>query len=161
MAEPLRLGPVLRPATPNGQCPAQREFSGPPTGSAPGYGRRMARVIDDDATARLKALADAEVAAAKQRHKTRSTATARFAAAVAKLADAETAWTAAQGEATEAKATAVADLLDSGMKPGEVAELLGIDTKEVRAFKTAAPATDTTGPGASANGTDPQTPAER
>ncbi len=124
----------------------------------------MARVIDDDATARLKALADAEVAAAKERHKTRSTATARFAAAVAKLAHAETAWSAAQGEANEAKATAVADLVDSGMKPGEVAELLGIDTKEVRALKTAAPAasdTDTAGPAASANGTDPQTPAER
>lgn len=121
----------------------------------------MARVIDDDATARLKALADAEVAAAKERHKTRSTATARFAAAVAKLADAETAWSAAQGEANDAKATAVGDLLDSGMKPGEVAELLGIDTKEVRALKTAASATDTAGTAESANGTTPQSPVER
>ena len=124
----------------------------------------MARVIDDDATARLKVLADAEVAAAKERHKTRSTATARFAAAVAKLADAETAWSAAQGEANTAKAAAVGDLLDTGMKPGEVSELLGIDTKEVRALKTAAPgasAPDTADPAESANGTDPQTPAER
>ena len=124
----------------------------------------MARAIDDDATARLKALADAEVAAAKERHKTRSTAIARFAAAVAKLADAETAWSAAQGEANEAKGTAVADLLDSGMKPGEIAELLGIDIKEVRALKAAAPAasvTDTAGPAESANGTTPQSPVER
>ncbi len=87
----------------------------------------MARVIDDDTTARLEALADAE-----ERHKTRSAATTRFAAAVAKLADAETARSTAQGEANEAKSTAVADLLDSGMEPAE-----------------------------SANGATPQSPAER
>lgn len=121
----------------------------------------MARAIDDDATARLKALADAEVTAAKQRHKTRSSAAARFTGAVATLADAETAWKAAQGEATTAKAGAVGDLLDTGMKPGEVAELLGIDTKEVRALKTAtpgAPASVEVGQGASLNSDRPHSP---
>lgn len=124
----------------------------------------MARVIDDDATARLEALEDAEVAAAKERHKTRTTATTRFAAAVAKLADAETAWTAAQGEANEAKGTAVADLLDSGMKPSEVAELLGVDAKDLgalRAVVPAAPATDTATSTGAANGATPQSPADR
>lgn len=97
----------------------------------------MARVVDDQATQRLKDLADAEVAAAKERHKTRTSAAGRFAAAEVKLAEAQTVWDAAQWEAVTAKAGAVADLVGSGMKPGAVAELLGVSPKDLRSLRSA------------------------
>lgn len=121
----------------------------------------MARVVDDQATQRLKDLADAEVAAAKERHRSRSTATASFAAAEVKLTQAASAWEAAQGEAVTAKAAAVTALIDSGMKPGDVAELLGIPAKQVRSLRASAPCnaeTNEASDGGSTNGQTPHSP---
>jgi hypothetical protein len=74
----------------------------------------------DAATAeRLKDLADAEVAAAKQRLTTRTVAAARFATAAARLRAARQAWEATQGEAATDKAAAVEQLLATGMNPAK------------------------------------------
>jgi hypothetical protein len=48
------------------------------------------------------------------------------------------AWGRAQEEVAEAKAKAVADLLATGMGAGEVAGLLGVPERALRALRTAA-----------------------
>lgn len=103
----------------------------------------MARTRNDQTTQRLKEIAAHEAAEAKRRLNLRTTAARRFGAAAARLAEARTAWEAAQGETTEAKASAVADLLDTGMTTTDVSQLLGIDTKQLRALRAAAPTSDT------------------
>jgi hypothetical protein len=99
----------------------------------------MARVTDDPATQRLRELAAQEAAAAKERLAVRTAAARSFSAAVARLAEARAAWEAAQAEAEHLKAKAVGDLLGSGLEAGEVAELLGISERELRALRATAP----------------------
>lgn len=106
----------------------------------------MPRKANTATAERLKELADAEVAAAKERLTTRTGAAALFADAEARLLTARAAWEATQGEAATDKAAAVEQLVESGMKPVKVAELLGIDAKELRALRATTatrPAADT------------------
>jgi len=120
-----------------------------------GYRRAMARSADGTTEQTLKDLAAEEVAAAKERLAVRTAAARRFAAAEAKLAEARAALELSQREATKAKGAAVDEILDSGMKPGDVAKLLGIDAKELRAIRSAAQAHATTkAPGEAATPSD-------
>ena len=96
---------------------------------------RMPKRADAATTERLKELADAEVAAAKERLSKRTEAAASFADAEARLLAGHAAWEAIQGEAATDKAAAVQQLVETGMKPAQVAGLLGIDTKELRAVR--------------------------
>jgi hypothetical protein len=95
----------------------------------------MPKKADAVTAERLKELADAEVAAAKERLTKRTEAAARFASAEARLVAARTIWEATQGAAATDKAAAVEQLLDTGMKPAQVAELLGLDAKELRTLR--------------------------
>jgi hypothetical protein len=99
---------------------------------------RMAKV-DDTTEARLKELAQAEMTRTKERLAKRTTAARDFATATAKIEAAATTWERIQGEAIVAKASAVTALIDSEMKPAEVAQLLGIDAKELRTIRAVAP----------------------
>ena len=99
----------------------------------------MARVTDDPTTQRLREIAAQEAAAAKERLAVRTGAARSFSAAVARLAEAKVAWEGAQAEAERSKAKAVRDLLASGLEAGEVAELLGISERELRASRATAP----------------------
>jgi hypothetical protein len=96
--------------------------------------------VDDTTEAQLKALADTEVAAIRERLRRRTAAARDFAAASARINEAAATWGRIQGEATTAKARAVKDLIDSDMKPAEVAQLLGLNAKELRAIRTTGPA---------------------
>ena len=63
-----------------------------------------------------------------------------------------TTWALAREEATRRKGGAVESLINSGMKAAEVAELLGIEGKELRTLRAAAPNSNPnngSGPGAS------------
>ena len=95
----------------------------------------MARGTEDPATRRLRELAAQEAAATKERLALRTAAARSFSGAVARLAEAKAAWEGAQTEAERSKARAVGELLGSGMQAVEVAELLGISEKELRALR--------------------------
>ena len=109
---------------------------------------RMARVTDDPTAQRLREIAAQEAAASKERLALRTGAARSFSAAVGRLAEAKAAWEGAQSEAERSKAKAVGDLLGSGLGAGEVAELLGISERELRALRTAAPERSTKASGA-------------
>ena len=98
----------------------------------------MTRDTEDPATRRLRELAAQEAAATKERLALRTAAARSFSGAVARLAEAKAAWESAQAEAERSKATAVGELLGSGMQAVEVAELLGISEKELRALRPTA-----------------------
>jgi hypothetical protein len=55
-----------------------------------------------------------------------------FFGAVARIAEAKTAWGRAQAEARRARGEAVEDLVGSGFQIDEVAELLGVSNRELR-----------------------------
>ena len=99
----------------------------------------MARVTDDRTTRRLRELAAQEAAATKERLATRTGAARSFSAAAARLAEAKAAWEGAQAEAEPVKAKAVGELLGTGLEASEVAELLGITERELRALRVTAP----------------------
>jgi hypothetical protein len=99
----------------------------------------MARRIDDPVADQLKKLAQTEASAARQRLAKRTTAARDFASATAMRAEGAATWERIQGEANLRQAKAIAALLDSDLKPTEVAQLLGINVREVRALKSAAP----------------------
>jgi hypothetical protein len=100
----------------------------------------------------LKKLAQAEMDAAKERLTRRTAAARNYASAAARLTDAAATWERIQGEATAAQANAVTELIDSGMKPAAVAELLAVDAKQLRALRATVPTPDDaiSDPGASA-----------
>ena len=87
---------------------------------------------------RLKEMASQEEAVTKERLAVRTGAARSFARASAPLEGARAAWGRAQAEAAEAKAKAVVDLLGTGMQVGEVAGLLGVTERELKALRTAA-----------------------
>ena len=95
--------------------------------------------MDGNTENRLKQLAQAEAAAVKERLTKRTAAARDYGVAVARLAEAAVTWERIQGEVTMARAKAVADLLDSEMAAADVAKLLGLETKELRALRGAAP----------------------
>jgi hypothetical protein len=92
------------------------------------------------ATRRLRELAAQEAAVTKQRLATRTAAARLFFGAVARIAEAKAAWGRAQAEARRAQAEAVQDLVGSGLQVGEVAELLGISSRELRSLGATTPA---------------------
>ena len=94
----------------------------------------MARQFDDRVALRLKQMASQEGAATKERLAVRTAAARSFARASAQLEDANAAWERAQTDVAEAKAKAVAELLGTGMQADEVAGLLGIPGRELRAL---------------------------
>lgn len=96
----------------------------------------MARATDDPTTQRLRELATQEAAATRKRLALRTSAARSFFAAMAQLAEAKAAWEGAQAEAERVKAKAVGELLGTGLEAGEVAELLGIPKRELRALRT-------------------------
>jgi|ERR1035437_9769070 hypothetical protein len=98
----------------------------------------MTPVTHGTAEQQLKELAAKEAAAAKERLKVRSKAAQQFGEATTRLTNAQETWELAQGGATRRKAGAVEDLINSGMKPAEVADLLGIDGKELRVLRSTA-----------------------
>jgi ERCC4-type nuclease len=118
----------------------------------------MARTVDDTTADRLKELADAEMAEAKQRLAKRTAAAKSYATAAAKLVEATKTWERIQAETTTAKAKAINDLLDSEMKPVQVAELLGLDQRELRAIRTTTPAADRDRAGDASQGAAPPQP---
>ncbi|GEM_PF-4133377 len=86
--------------------------------------------------AALKKLADDELAALRALLAKREVATKRYQAATAALADAEAAVAKAKAE----QRSAIDALLAAGMKPTAVAELLGIDERQVRPPRPSRPA---------------------
>lgn len=98
----------------------------------------MARELGDQAARRLKEIAAQEEAAAKERLAVRTAAARSFVRAGARLDGARAAWERAQEEVGEAKAKAVRDLLGTGMHAGDVAGLLGVSERELRASGDAA-----------------------
>ncbi len=54
---------------------------------------------------------------------------------MARLAETKAVWERAQADAQRAQDEAVEDLLGSGLQPGEVAELVGISTRELRSLR--------------------------
>jgi len=100
----------------------------------------VATPAKDKTEGQLKELARTEMAAAKDRLAARTAAARDYAKAAARLTDAASTWQRIQTEATAAQARSVAALIDSDMKPAEVARLLGIDTKQLRSLRTASPA---------------------
>jgi hypothetical protein len=117
----------------------------------------MTPVTHGTAEQQLKELAAKEAAAAKERLKVRSKAAQQFGEATTRLTNAQETWELAQGEATRRKAGAVESLINSGMKAAEVGELLGIEGKELRTLRAAAPNSNpnsATGPSTS-NGENP------
>src|ERR1035437_5499330 len=99
----------------------------------------MTPVTHGTAEQQLKELAAKEAAAAKERLKVRSKAAQQFGEATTRLTNAQETWELAQGEARPRKAGAVESLINSGMKAAEVGELLGIEGKELRTLRAAAP----------------------
>jgi hypothetical protein len=108
----------------------------------------MALGTEDPATRRLRELAAQEVAATKERLALRTPAARSFSGAVARLVEAKAVWESAQAEAERSKAKAVGELLGSGMQAVEVAELLGISEKELRALRPTASEKSTKASGA-------------
>ena len=102
--------------------------------------RPVARVADDPTIRRLRELAAQEAAATKERLATRTAAARFFSGAGARLAETKVAWERAQAEAQRAQAEAVEDLLGSGLQADEVAELLGISSRELRTLRGTTPA---------------------
>lgn len=98
----------------------------------------MAHQFDNRVALRLKQIAAQEEAATKERLAVRTGAARSFARASAQLEDAKAAWERVQTDAAEAKAKAVAELLWTGMQADEVAGLLGIPERELRAIGTTA-----------------------
>lgn len=99
----------------------------------------MARVADDPTAKRLRELAAQEAADTKKRLASRTAAARRYAAASARLRLAQAAWEAARAETGEARSKAVEELIDSGMKPAEVAGLLDVEPRELRNLRAPAP----------------------
>ncbi len=91
----------------------------------------------DPITEQLKKLAQAEATAARERLAKRTSAARDFASAAAGRAEAQANWRRIQGEVDAKQSKAVAAVLDTDLKAAQVAELLGIDVKDVRTFKTA------------------------
>lgn len=121
----------------------------------------MARVTDDPTTQRLRELAAQEAAAARERLATRTGAARSFSAAMARLAEAKAAWEGAQAEAERSKAKAVGDLLGTGLEASEVAELLGIPERELRALRATTPERATKVNGARSEAAGPGAKTER
>jgi hypothetical protein len=100
----------------------------------------MARTTTDDPIIeQLKKLAQAEATAAKERLAKRTAAARDFGAAAATRAEAQATWERIQGEVDAKQAKAVASLLDTDLKAAQVAELLGIEVKDVRMLRAVAP----------------------
>jgi hypothetical protein len=97
----------------------------------------MAHQFEDRAARRLKEMAAQEEAATKERLSVRTAAARSFARAGARLEDARAVWERAQEDVRGAKAKAVVDLLGTGMGAGEVAGLLGVSERELKAFRAA------------------------
>ncbi len=95
---------------------------------------------DHPTTRRLRELAAQEAAVTKQRLATGTAAARLFFGAVARLAEAKTAWGRAQAEARRAQAEGVVGLVGAGLQLGEVAELLGISNRELRSLGATTPA---------------------
>ena len=95
----------------------------------------MAHQFEDRAARRLKEMASQEGAAAKERLSVRTAAARSFARAGARLEAARAVWERAQEDVHGAKAKAVADLLGTGMKAGEVAGLLGVSERQLKALR--------------------------
>ncbi len=106
----------------------------------------MARTSEDPITEQLRKLAQTEAAAAKERLSKRTAAARDFAGASATRLEAVAAWERIQGETHLKQAKAVAALLDSDLSAADVAQLLGIDQREVRTLKAAAGAEDDQAP---------------
>lgn len=106
-------------------------------GSGTTFGRMARTTTADPITEQLKKLAQAEATAAKERLARRTSAARDFAAAAATRAEAQATWERIQGEVDAKQARAVVALLDADLKAVQVAELLGIEVKDVRALKTA------------------------
>jgi hypothetical protein len=97
----------------------------------------MGHQFEDRAARQLKDMATQEEAAAKERLSVRTAAARSFARASGRLEDARAVWERAQEDVRRAKAKAVADLLGTGMQVGEVAGLLGVSERELKAFRAA------------------------
>jgi hypothetical protein len=97
----------------------------------------MAHQFEDRAARRLKEMAAQEEAAAKERLSVRTAAARSFARAGGRLEDARAVWERAQEDVHGAKAKAVADLLGTGMEADEVAGLLGVSERELKALRAA------------------------
>jgi hypothetical protein len=97
----------------------------------------MGHQFEDRAARQLKDMATQEEAAAKERLSVRTAAARSFARASGRLEDARAVWERAQEDVRGAKAKAVADLLGTGMGPDEVAGLLGVSERELKAFRAA------------------------
>lgn len=97
----------------------------------------MAHQFEDRAARRLKEIASQEEAAAKERLSVRTAAARSFVRASGRLEDARALWERAQEDVRGAKAKAVADLLGTGMEADEVAGLLGLSERELKALRAA------------------------
>ena len=84
-----------------------------------------------------------QVAATKQRLAIRTAAARSFSGAAARLAQTKAALEGAQTDAERAQAEAVSDLIGSGLQRDEVAELVGVSTRELGSLRATTPAPPT------------------
>ena len=83
------------------------------------------------------------MAATKQRLAIRTAAARSFSGAAARLAQTKAALEGAETDAERAQAEAVSDLIGSGLQRDEVAELVGVSTRELGSLRATTPAPPT------------------
>ena len=133
---------LCRPTTVLAYAPAKIFGALTGTGIPPSWAKGasficMAHQFEDRAARRLKEMASQEEAAAKERLSVRTAAARSFVRASGRLEDARAVWERAQEDVRGAKAKAVADLLGTGMEADEVAGLLGLSERELKALRAA------------------------